>query len=198
MNPGFWTFRPNFFSCGKLLLWQAIVIINRFRTGISDFQIRPSSKLSFSAKFFSNIPIFLENALWILVFELFDLIVLLWQAILFIYQIPGRHFGFSNLSRRGVYFSVWVGETNDYKTKHKQGKVKGKGKGKWKEGNRWSLIFKIHRGGGVAQGLHCIESLHVYVHIKWLNTGLFLVGSGFFLEWLRLLFFFSSGSSPKI
>ena len=39
------TFRPFFFACGKLLLSS-----NRFRTGILDFQIRPSSKSSFSAE----------------------------------------------------------------------------------------------------------------------------------------------------
>jgi hypothetical protein len=41
----FSTFRPNFFSCGKLL-----TLSNRFRTGFLGFQIRPSSKSSFSAE----------------------------------------------------------------------------------------------------------------------------------------------------
>ena len=42
----FSTFRPNFFSCGKLLS-----SCNRFRTGILDFQIRPSLKSSFHSSF---------------------------------------------------------------------------------------------------------------------------------------------------
>ena len=53
----FSTFRPNFFSCGKLLS-----LSNRFRTGFLGFQIRPSSKSSFSAELWSKFSIFLKTA----------------------------------------------------------------------------------------------------------------------------------------
>ena len=54
--PEFSTFRPNFFSCGKLLS-----LSNRFRTGFLGFQIRPSSKSSFSDELWSKFSLFFKT-----------------------------------------------------------------------------------------------------------------------------------------
>ena len=53
---GFRLFDLIFFSCGKVLLSS-----NRFWTGFSDFQIRSSSKSSFSAELCSKFSIFLKT-----------------------------------------------------------------------------------------------------------------------------------------